>query len=168
MAHGVSAWERYMSYRIKTKLDQIQRPFLLNITGAYRTSPSSALQVITGIMLLSLKLEAEANYIKLMRLKQDIILDEMTYKAEDYEEKAIGRSQHPAIFFEEEQITTEENPIKTSQLNIYTDGPKMEQGVGAAFCAQDEQGQMIKSWQAKLNDKNSIFQAELIGIREAI
>ncbi|GBM56643.1 hypothetical protein AVEN_147016-1 [Araneus ventricosus] len=45
-----------------TKLSQIQRPFLLNITGAYRTSPTAALQAITGIMPLDIKLEAEASF----------------------------------------------------------------------------------------------------------
>ncbi|GBN78316.1 Putative protein in type-1 retrotransposable element R1DM [Araneus ventricosus] len=31
---------RHFSYRMQTKLNQIQRPFLLNITGAYRTTPT--------------------------------------------------------------------------------------------------------------------------------
>ncbi|GBM22055.1 Putative protein in type-1 retrotransposable element R1DM [Araneus ventricosus] len=168
LAHGVSAWGRYMSYKIKTKLDQIQRPFLLNITGAYRTSPTLALQVITGIQPLPIRLEMEANYIKLTRLRQDLTLEDNIYRAEDYEEKATGWSQHPATFLAEDQVSAEEEVILARSLNIFTDGSKMEHGVGAAFCAQDEQGHPLQTWQGKLRGNNSIFQAELAGIREAI
>ncbi|CAL1296084.1 unnamed protein product [Larinioides sclopetarius] len=44
----------------------------------------------------------------------------------------------------------------------------MEQGVGSAYCVSDERQEFIIDWQAKLHPKNSVFQAELVGIREAI
>ncbi|GBM38320.1 hypothetical protein AVEN_158349-1 [Araneus ventricosus] len=52
-------------------ISQIQRPFLLNITGAYRTSPTAALRAIAGIMPLDIKLEAEA---QLTRLKKNLTM----------------------------------------------------------------------------------------------
>ncbi|GBM96478.1 hypothetical protein AVEN_264017-1 [Araneus ventricosus] len=123
MAHGVSAWDRHMIYRIKTKLVRIQRPFLLSITGAYRRSPFSALQVITGIIPHSIKLEVEADFIRLTRLKQDITINGTKFKAENYEVKAGGWNHHPAISFDENTISTEEDLSSVGQINIYPMDP---------------------------------------------
>ncbi|GBM86138.1 hypothetical protein AVEN_75411-1 [Araneus ventricosus] len=109
VAHGVSAWGRYITYRMITKLSQKQRPLLLNITGAYRTSPTSALQVITGIMPLDIKLEAEAQLVQLIRLKKNLTIEGEEYNYETYEEKATGWSRHPAEFIDEERVNLEEN-----------------------------------------------------------
>ncbi|GBM42309.1 hypothetical protein AVEN_235019-1 [Araneus ventricosus] len=44
----------------------------------------------------------------------------------------------------------------------------MEQGVGSAFCVFGEQQELIAQWQGRLYPKNSIFQAELIALQEAV
>ncbi|GBN66301.1 hypothetical protein AVEN_169593-1 [Araneus ventricosus] len=95
-SHGVSLTNLESNFTeclIKLKLNSfhIQRLSLLNITGAYKTTPTAALQVISGIMPLPLKLEAEANFISVMRLKHNIIVDGEEHKAEEYEDKASVR-----------------------------------------------------------------------------
>ncbi|GBM61997.1 hypothetical protein AVEN_199303-1 [Araneus ventricosus] len=49
LAHGSSAWCLNPTFKMKRKLSSIQRPFLLHISGAYRTTPTAALQTILGI-----------------------------------------------------------------------------------------------------------------------
>ncbi|GBL75371.1 hypothetical protein AVEN_194568-1 [Araneus ventricosus] len=44
---GAAAWGHNMTSRLQKKLDFILRRFLLYITGAYRTTPTAALQVVT-------------------------------------------------------------------------------------------------------------------------
>ncbi|GBM15020.1 hypothetical protein AVEN_261923-1 [Araneus ventricosus] len=51
-------------------LNSIERKFLLNISDAYSTSPTSALQFIEKILPLSLKAEREATYALVTRLKK--------------------------------------------------------------------------------------------------
>ncbi|GBO23145.1 hypothetical protein AVEN_19062-1 [Araneus ventricosus] len=167
IAHGATAWGRNISYKIKTKLDQIQRPFLLNISGAYRTSPTSALQVITGIMPLPLKIEAEANFVALTRVKKKIWVDDLELDPAQFEMKAVGWSNHPATELEEDRISVSQEFSKAEGPNLYTDGSKSEQGVGAAFCEFDATNTLSHSWQAKLHPRNTVFQAELVGLLEA-
>ncbi|GBO06211.1 Retrovirus-related Pol polyprotein from type-1 retrotransposable element R1, partial [Araneus ventricosus] len=49
LCHGAAAWGHNMTSRLQKKLDSIQRLFLLYITGAYRTTPTAALRVVTGL-----------------------------------------------------------------------------------------------------------------------
>ncbi|GBL89355.1 hypothetical protein AVEN_120784-1 [Araneus ventricosus] len=55
LCHGAAAWG-HMTSRLQKKLDSIQRLFLLYITGAYRITPTAALQVVTGLQLLHLQI----------------------------------------------------------------------------------------------------------------
>ncbi|GBN09661.1 hypothetical protein AVEN_6505-1 [Araneus ventricosus] len=146
---------RYFSYRMRTKLNQIQRPFLLNITGAYRTTPTAALQAITGIMLLEYKFEAEAKYTMLTRLRKAITDEGESLAPEDFEEKATGCTFHPADFLEESRIDTEEDLQAVGDLNIYTDGSKTDKGVSSAFCTINEGQELQHHWQGRL--KPQIF-----------
>ncbi|GBM21826.1 hypothetical protein AVEN_32825-1 [Araneus ventricosus] len=119
-------------------------------------------------MALPIKLEAEANYIRVARLQQDIVSNEVGFKEKEFENQATGWAHHPAISIDEEIISTEEDLNSVVQINIFSDDSTMDQGVGSAFCSFDSQQSSIKTWQAKHQDKNSVFQAELVDIRDAI
>ncbi|GBN71570.1 hypothetical protein AVEN_85690-1 [Araneus ventricosus] len=49
LAHGSAAWCLNPTSRMVRKLSSIQRGFLLAISGAYRTTPTAALQVILDL-----------------------------------------------------------------------------------------------------------------------
>ncbi|GBO05229.1 hypothetical protein AVEN_149815-1 [Araneus ventricosus] len=49
LVHESSAWCLNPTLKMKKKLSSIQRPFLLHISGAYRTTPTAVLQTILGI-----------------------------------------------------------------------------------------------------------------------
>ncbi|GBL76903.1 hypothetical protein AVEN_169754-1 [Araneus ventricosus] len=68
LAYGAAVWYLDPPVRIKRKLNTIQRPFLLALTGAYRTTATSALQVKLGISSLYLQLQQESRVTAIRRL----------------------------------------------------------------------------------------------------
>jgi hypothetical protein len=50
ITHASEAWSTWLSRRAKSKLQQIQRYFLIFITKAYKTVSHEALSAIAGIM----------------------------------------------------------------------------------------------------------------------
>ncbi|GBO04612.1 Putative protein in type-1 retrotransposable element R1DM [Araneus ventricosus] len=69
LCHGSAAWGHNMTSRIQKRLDSIHRLFLLYITGAYRTTPTTALQVVTGLQPLHLQIHQEATYARVARAR---------------------------------------------------------------------------------------------------
>ncbi|GBN56475.1 hypothetical protein AVEN_254179-1 [Araneus ventricosus] len=68
LAYEVAVWCLDPTVRIKRKLNIIQRPFLLALTGSYRTTTTSALQVVLGISPLYLQLQQKARVTAIRRL----------------------------------------------------------------------------------------------------
>ena len=56
-------------------------------------------------------------------------------------------------------------PFPNPDIEIYTDGSKMDSGVG--FGVLIIQGELRKTHSAKLADANTVFQAELCGVKES-
>ena len=54
-----------------------------------------------------------------------------------------------------------------SQINVYTDGSKTKQGAGAGFVIMKGKNTLIHTESINLTENASIFQAELIAIKEA-
>ncbi|GBM13310.1 hypothetical protein AVEN_226292-1 [Araneus ventricosus] len=93
-----AAWALSVSPRLKKKLSSIQRIFFLYITGSYRTTPTAALQTITGIMPLHLKAQQEAIFINVTCLRKEIEFEGLSYQPRDYEEKIKSLTIHPSLF----------------------------------------------------------------------
>ncbi|GBM13633.1 hypothetical protein AVEN_229600-1 [Araneus ventricosus] len=66
-----------------------------------------------------------------------------------------------------DQEDGEANIARKDIINIFTDGSKTELGVGAAFCVLTNDIWAYQ-WSAKLNDNNTVFQAELTAPHEAV
>ncbi|GBN04495.1 hypothetical protein AVEN_74059-1 [Araneus ventricosus] len=84
--------------------------------------------------------------------------------------KATGWSFHPSEHLEPNQISLEDGEANIDRkdiINIFTDGPKTEHGVGAAFCVLTNDIWAYQ-WSAKLNDNDNVFQAELTALHEAV
>ncbi|GBM37981.1 hypothetical protein AVEN_171164-1 [Araneus ventricosus] len=84
----------------------------------------------------------------------------------EVEKGETGWAAHPAECSTEEQISLVAVRGITSGTRIYTDGSKTEKGVGAAFCVWSEQN-IVYRWLAKLQDYNTVFQAELLALKHA-
>ncbi|GBN57149.1 hypothetical protein AVEN_158251-1 [Araneus ventricosus] len=84
--------------------------------------------------------------------------------------KETGWSIHPSEHLEPNQISLEDGEVNIARkdiINIFTDGSKTEHGVGAAFCVLTNDIWAYQ-WSAKLNDNNTVFQAELTALHEAV
>ncbi|GBN95088.1 hypothetical protein AVEN_41302-1 [Araneus ventricosus] len=122
---------------MKRKLSSIQRPFLLHISGAYRTTPTAVLQMILGIPSLHMKLQFEARFTSIYRLRISLPPNITDIQPQDLEMKATGWSIHPSDHIKLNQISLEDgeaNIARKDSIYIYTDGSKIEHRVGAAFC----------------------------------
>ncbi|GBM77542.1 hypothetical protein AVEN_55662-1 [Araneus ventricosus] len=69
LAHGSSAWYLNPTFKMTRKLSSIQIPFLLHISGAYRTTPTAALQTILGIPPPHMQLQFEVRFTSIYRLR---------------------------------------------------------------------------------------------------
>ncbi|GBL78314.1 hypothetical protein AVEN_42847-1 [Araneus ventricosus] len=100
------------------------------------------------------------------KIKKKIILPRRRI-AEDFEAKDPCPRQHPAKFHLDNRINLSPHKTDSKGLNIYTDGSKMEGNTGSAFVALQDNTQ-LHEWMAKLQPENSVFQAKLLAIHEAI
>ncbi|GBM36088.1 hypothetical protein AVEN_274036-1 [Araneus ventricosus] len=84
--------------------------------------------------------------------------------------KATGWSTHPSEYLKPNKISFEDGEVYIARkdiINIFTDGSNTEHGVGAAFCVLTNDIWAYQ-WSAKLNDNNTVFQAELTAFNEAV
>ncbi|GBM38149.1 hypothetical protein AVEN_48484-1 [Araneus ventricosus] len=144
------------------KLDQGK--FLLNITGAYSTTPTAALQVIEGILPLHIKAEQEAVYVRTARLRKTSNYNNINFNPNNYEDGTTSTKFHPAIFQLEDRISLKKQFLPVPGLNIFTDGSKIEDKTGSAFCVMEEDTTKYE-WMAQLSPFNTVFQAELLSIK---
>ncbi|GBO40037.1 hypothetical protein AVEN_211635-1 [Araneus ventricosus] len=166
LAYGAAVWCLDPPVRIKRKLNTIQRPFLLALTGAYRTTATSALQVILGISPLYFQLQQEARVTAIRRLIISLPDTLTTLVPGKVKKGETGWPAHPAECLSEEQISLVDGEGISSGTSIYMDGSKTEKGAEAAFCVWSGQN-IVYRWFAKLQDYNTVFQAELLALKHA-
>ncbi|GBN70830.1 hypothetical protein AVEN_165553-1, partial [Araneus ventricosus] len=82
----VYAWALSVSPRLEQNWPQYRGSYSY-ITGSYRTTPTEALQTITGIMPLRLKAQQEAIYINVTCLRKEKEFEGISHQSKDYEEK---------------------------------------------------------------------------------
>ncbi|GBN12404.1 hypothetical protein AVEN_44621-1 [Araneus ventricosus] len=117
--HGAAAWAYPLSARQSRLLNSIQRKFLLNITGAYSTTPIAALQVIKGIIPLHIKAEQEAVYVRTARLRKTSNYNNINFNPNNYEEGTTSTKFQPAIFQLEDRISLKSNSFQYT-VSIFT------------------------------------------------
>ncbi|XP_055951422.1 uncharacterized protein LOC129987468 [Argiope bruennichi] len=165
LAHGAVIWCQDPTERMKRKLAAIQRPFLLAISGAYRTTSTAALQTILGIPPLHLQLQREAKGISLYRLHHNNNC--LNLDPDKVDSKITGWTSHPSVHLQDRQISLEDGGSFFEINGIYTDGSKTEKGVGAAFCVF-QNGYPTTAWTSKLAEYNTVFQAEILALYKAV
>ncbi|GBL90181.1 hypothetical protein AVEN_130307-1 [Araneus ventricosus] len=81
--HGAAAWAYPLTARQSRLLNSIQRKSLLNITEAYSSTPTAALQIIEGIII---KSQQEAAYVKTARLRKTPNYNNINFEPNNYED----------------------------------------------------------------------------------
>ncbi|GBM05438.1 Putative protein in type-1 retrotransposable element R1DM [Araneus ventricosus] len=129
LAHGSSAWCLNPTFKMKRKLSSIQRPFLLHISGAYRTTPTAALQTLLGFSPLHMQLQFEVRFTSIYRLRIPLPPIITYTQPQDLEMKATGWSTHPSEHLKPNQMSFEDGEAYIARkdiLNIFTDDSKTE------------------------------------------
>ncbi|GBM49690.1 hypothetical protein AVEN_274350-1 [Araneus ventricosus] len=109
-----------MTSRLQKKLDSIQRLFPLFINGTYRTTPTVALQVVTGFQPLHLQIQQEATYARVARARSSSNFLNLTFKPTDCEIKSSGTHIRPQNFLLPNQISFPEDHRDSGYKDIYT------------------------------------------------
>ncbi|GBM73489.1 hypothetical protein AVEN_6811-1 [Araneus ventricosus] len=118
-------------------------------------------------MPLHLKAQQESISIIFTYLRKKTEFEGLSYQPRDYEEKIKSRTNHPLLFNIINQISTTESYKEDNSFMFFTDGSKTEIGTGCSYCAFGN-GIKVLEWKGKLEKFHSVFQAELMGLKEAI
>ncbi|GBN20234.1 hypothetical protein AVEN_220579-1 [Araneus ventricosus] len=114
LCHGEAAWGHNMISRLQKKLNSIQCLFLLYITSVYRTTPTAALQLVTGLQ--PVHLQIQTTY---ARARSSYNFFTVVFSPTDYERKSSGIHIHPHNFLLHNQISFAENHRLRSQGYMY-------------------------------------------------
>ena len=153
MIYGVPVWIKALEKECNRKIyNRLQRIINIKIAKAYRTTSNEALCTLTGLTPIVIKAEEEAKIFNIMRgsIQNEIDKDE---KPKDWI--------HPAEF-----VRIIETP-EDEEIQIYTDGSKNENGVGAGIAIFDK-GKIEKKLKYKLHNNCSNNQAEQLAIVKAM
>ena len=127
----------------KLKLERIQR-----LAKSYRAGSNEALCILTGLTPIAIKIDETSQFYQLTKgsTKGEALVDR---------DMEVKHCHHPA-----ETITLlAENNEVTSTIQIFTDGSKSEQGVGAGVSIF-RSGNHIKYLKYRLNKRYTNNQAE--------
>ena len=133
----------------------------------YRTTSTDALCVLTGIPPIKISIKNNTLLHLVTKENETILIDN-----EELDESSFMTKLKTYNFPDYNKLTNlniiEENTkFKHCAITIFTDGSRMEDGTSAAFVVYKENIEIF-THQIKLNEKNSIYQAELIAIQQAL
>ncbi|XP_023212993.1 uncharacterized protein LOC111615789, partial [Centruroides sculpturatus] len=147
---------------VKRKLISSQRRALLLIKKSFRTVSNSCLQVLAKKPPLDLTiLEKEKFYH--IKWGKDIEVNTAIYTQDEIEWSFPFRNTLSSIG----QGINPRNDIGNSSINIFTDGSKLEGNVGCSMVVYDNENEVANETY-KLDDRCSVFQAELLAIGKAV
>ncbi|GBL83220.1 hypothetical protein AVEN_165413-1 [Araneus ventricosus] len=134
--YASAAWAHSIIARQQKLLFSIQRKFLLNITGAYNTTPTTALQVIEGLMPLHIKAKIQSTLVRVGRLGRNCDYEGIHFDHESYEQPSPPSTIHTALFSLEDRISHGgQVPSNRTPIEVYTDGSNINDQTRSAFCA---------------------------------
>ncbi|GBM29746.1 hypothetical protein AVEN_156924-1 [Araneus ventricosus] len=160
MLYGHGAWGNRLHLKTVDRiLNGIQRRPLIKMTRAFRTTPTDALQVIAGILLLTLK--AVEVYSKFLVLtvkvnatvgKQELLWNEVEMKEDIYIRHYADWIWIPFLV---------EGPVG-EDIQIYINGSRIDNKIGSAMVVYCH-GTEILHQTCRLEDTATVFQAETKG-----
>lgn len=156
-----------LTQQARDKLTSLHRPFLRQISRGYKTISTDALNVLTGIPPITIQLRYEFKRTCMLQLNDQTLINELAY-ATVIQQKVKAWTLHPARETSHFQVNTELNTYAHSAgLSIFTDGSRTTTGVAAAFCVT-RRGEEVHQWSCRLGNNNTVFQAELYAIHQAL
>ncbi|GIY18175.1 RNase H domain-containing protein [Caerostris extrusa] len=162
VCYAATIWAKNMTNQLKGKLSIIQRYYALQISKAYRTSPTSALLTIIGLEPLHLVAQRESCYGNVIRLHKDSKFNNKLYRASDFEQIVSQWKEAPWKKIINKQVDGKQTKSTYTLMVL-----NRKKGVGSAFVAY-QGNKETHGWKETLRNSNSIYQAELNAISPAI
>ena len=157
LLYGAPVWMKALDKaNFKLKLVRFQRLINIKMAKAYRTVSNEALCIFTGSTPIAIKIEEAAQLYQLTRgsRKEEAMI---------YLDTRVKHWLHPT---ETTSILTDNNE-DTSTIQIFTDGSKTEQGVGAGI-AIFKSGIHTESLKYRLNKRWTNNQAKQLAILKSL
>ena len=150
-----------MSKRAKSKLQQIQIAFVIFITKTYKSVSKEALSAIAGIMLTE---QAMQLYKDRRAISRRNPTNAVIAALKEIETRTKTRGIHP----KNNDVSVDlSGTVGNANMEIFTDGSKTENHVGASMVAEKDSKEIHINTQ-RLNTTCTVFQAELYGVSMAI
>ncbi|XP_067143919.1 uncharacterized protein [Centruroides vittatus] len=164
ITYAVAAWHVAVDkVRNKRRLLTAQQHAAIRMAKAFHTISTEALLVICGLMPIDLLIHSKAQKYRI-RKGLTIKIGDTVFQAGTYCIKpAITDLSSPY----DRRPIKEETETSHQSIKIYTNGSKSEEGVGAAYVVFED-GKEVAVKQYKLDDRCTVFQAELLAIKEAV
>lgn len=178
--YGSNVWHHMTKInRVKMDLEHVQRMVLMGITGVMKSTPTKALEVLMSILPVDLFTEQEA-MVTAIRLKNancwkdstnghstilnlyKEIIPELTMQSDKCTPQYIF-DKNFKVTIPQRNLWEENNPLSFEDINIFTDGSKMETGSGIGIFSMNPNIEISKP----LDTYTTITQAETFAIIEA-
>lgn len=169
ISYGHEVWFTDLRSHGLTRLSSCQRICLLSIVRSYRSVSTDALCVLAGAPPIHLEFSGSALKYRILKGDDSIEIDNLKIDASTLVRK-IHSYEYPN-YYEKHHINFI-NPVtrvvpRVNHPIIFTDGSKMLQGVSSAFTVTLKDNTIYEQ-RIKLRSFNTIYQAELVAISEAI
>ena len=157
LLYGAPVWAEAMRFEYnRRKYVRVQRLINIKVAKAFRTTSSDALCILAGTTPIIIKTEEAAKQYY-MRKGKGALTQPFDLEVE------VNKWPHPA----EVAAFIEDNEYNDKTIQIYTDGSKNEQGVGAGVAIFIEK-ELDKKLKYKLDNRCSNNQAEQLAIVKAL
>lgn len=177
LSYGILVWWHCTKKVTATsKLQKLQRSVCIGITGALRSTPTMALEVITNLCPLNLLFKEEAarcamrlknlGYFRSSSVGHRSILEDIKVESPSAFDSITCRLSFNKSF--STHIPSREDwdmnaVVSADNLEIYTDGSKTKEGTGSGVYCQE----LDINYSAKLPSECTVFQAEVLAIKVA-
>ncbi|GBL94124.1 hypothetical protein AVEN_185075-1 [Araneus ventricosus] len=110
----------------------------------------------------------QSRLVRVGRLGRNCDYEGIHFDHESYEQPSSPSTIHPALFSLEDRISHGgQVPSNRTPIEVYTDGSKINDQTGSAFCAIANEV-ITKTWKAKLSPANTVLQAEMLALKAVI
>lgn len=162
ITYGLSTWGNILEYDSnKKKMRNIQRKFIIKTSKLYFTTSFNSCWSIYGYTPILIDTAQ-------IRIWKDINIHQKNYDIlpgdRPIEKSTPFTSEiHPSNL----KLLTLQQENTNTDITIYTDGSKSDNGVGASICVY-ENGSLVKVKRLVLERYCSVFQAEMLAINKAL
>lgn len=161
--YGSSIWF-VDTVRVRRKAIQAQRCALIGVVKAYKTVSTETINVLSGVIPIDIKARSINILHRLYKMRKDVYIGDRSIINEELEVEYKNLTEP----WKDLTVEWYYQDIDIYDFKIFTDGSKIENRVGCAFIVIDKYNQYIHREKHRLQDGNTVFQAETWALLKAV